>query len=730
MTRLWILAAMCSVGLAASSSIVVPNASATTAGNDNSGLPADYFFYIRSQTVVDPDQFSSITGPVYITGMAFRAAPGMGSLNLEASGSISLSTSLTYANTTGHPGLSLTFANNVGPDNTLVFSGSAALTGPGCAGPAPCPFGPPVAFTAPFLYNPANGPLLFDMTDTFIGVTSGQIDIQDCNPASCSVSGIDSTTPGAAAAPQVNASGTIMEIFYVPAAQSTTNVTLNLTFSSIGATVLNQMNAVESGSAGSLGNATLYITSSQPKSSGALQGPVQVTAQLFFDQLDSITASFTESNVNFAASPPFTISGGTITGGTGMYGGASGSLSLTFNQNANGVYTTTGSGSVTVNGTTTQLTLSNFAGSSIANAQEYYSGGTATGTASPLGSASATLKIDNANTPPEPSIGVLTVRPNATDSFNIYFSVSGLTSGGPSFPATVTGGTGAYAGATGSFMLALGGNSTSGYTIQGTGTLTSAASGVPIITSVKTAFGAPVVAYNTWLQINGINLAPSSTASAGVVWSNASSFAQNMMPSQLGPISVTVDGLPAYIFFYCSASTDPACTAGDQINVLAPLDTNNVPYPVEVVVTNNGVASAPFTVLNNGLSPTFPLYDATGHVVARHLNYNLLGPASLFPGSSTPATPGEEIILVLYGLGPPSGTAPTAGSATQSGSMPSPIQCWISGQPASVVGFDLISPGLYQLNITVPASTPAGDNPIACNYNGYPTFPGALINVQ
>jgi uncharacterized protein (TIGR03437 family) len=152
---------------------------------------------------------------------------------------------------------------------------------------------------------------------------------------------------------------------------------------------------------------------------------------------------------------------------------------------------------------------------------------------------------------------------------------------------------------------------------------------------------------------------------------------------------------------------------------------------VEVVVTNNGVSSAPFSVLETPLSPTFPWFDGLGHVVARHLNSNLLGPTSLFPGSSTPAAVGEEIVLVLYGLGAPNGTAPTAGSATQSGVL-NPPQCWISGIPVaqSSETLNLISPGLYQLNLVIPSGTPGGDNPINCAYQGYPTFPGALISVQ
>jgi uncharacterized protein (TIGR03437 family) len=232
----------------------------------------------------------------------------------------------------------------------------------------------------------------------------------------------------------------------------------------------------------------------------------------------------------------------------------------------------------------------------------------------------------------------------------------------------VSGGTGGYAGATGSFSITESQNTAGLVAIQGTGTITTATASAPVITSVKTAFGGSAIADNTWLQINGTNLVPSNTAAGGVVWSTAPSFAQGLMPTQLGPISVTVNGQPGYIFFYCSAATDTACTAGDQINVLSPLNTSSSLYPEEVVVTNNGASSAPFTVLNNGYSPTFPFFDAAGHVVARHLDFSYLGPTSL--GFTTPAMAGETIILVLYGLGLPSGAPPAVGSATQSGSLP------------------------------------------------------------
>ena len=71
-------------------SIVVPNANAAVAGNDNAGLPLNTPFSIEAQAVIGPGQFP--TGPIYITGFAYRAAPGLGPLSVAATSSIYLST--------------------------------------------------------------------------------------------------------------------------------------------------------------------------------------------------------------------------------------------------------------------------------------------------------------------------------------------------------------------------------------------------------------------------------------------------------------------------------------------------------------------------------------------------------------------------------------------------------------------------------------------------------------
>ncbi len=246
--------------------------------------------------------------------------------------------------------------------------------------------------------------------------------------------------------------------------------------------------------------------------------------------------------------------------------------------------------------------------------------------------------------------------------------------------------------------------------------------------------GVPELAQNTWIVIKGTNLVPANTPSAGVTWSDASSFASGKMPTDLRGVSVLVNGLPAYVYFFCSAVTDSAC-AKDQINVLTPLDTIAPAGPTaSVVVTNNGVSSPAFIVDRTAqIQPSFLLFSARGDVVAVHLDGSLVGPVTLYPGASTPAKAGETVLLFPIGFGLPS-TPVVNGSATQSGPLPGTVLCFVGTKLATVPGA-IISPGLTQLNLVIPAGTPTGDNLIWCGY-AIPDGPrsqtpaGNLIAVQ
>jgi uncharacterized protein (TIGR03437 family) len=247
----------------------------------------------------------------------------------------------------------------------------------------------------------------------------------------------------------------------------------------------------------------------------------------------------------------------------------------------------------------------------------------------------------------------------------------------------------------------------------------------PVITSVETAGAGATIAQNTWIGIKGLNLVMPNTPSSDVYWSNAPEFAAGRMPTQIDGVSVKINGKSAYVWFYCSAATSALCTT-DQINVLSPFD--DQVGPVQVEVTNGPVSSAPFTVNKQSVAPSLLLFGQ-GYVVATHTDGTLLGPVTLYPALSTPARPLETVILWAVGLGVPS-AALVDGSATQIASMPVFPICQIGGAPASVNTAVMISPGLFALFVTVPASAADGDNSINCTYQTSATPSGNLITVQ
>jgi uncharacterized protein (TIGR03437 family) len=245
------------------------------------------------------------------------------------------------------------------------------------------------------------------------------------------------------------------------------------------------------------------------------------------------------------------------------------------------------------------------------------------------------------------------------------------------------------------------------------------------ITKVDTAWGGTDIAQNTFIEVKGANLVPATTPAAGVIWSNAPDFASGKMPTNLNGVSVTVNGNPAFVYFYCSAVTSAAC-ATDQIDVLTPLD--NTLGPVPVVVTSGTTVSTTFTANMKAVVPTFLLFNASGPVVATHADYSLLGATTLYPGATTPAKPGEPVVIYAIGFGLPVNGL-TNGSSSQSGSLPAVPSCQVGGLPASAI-VTLISPGLYQLNLTIPSSAPSGNDPISCAYSGATTQSGAFVTVQ
>ena len=236
----------------------------------------------------------------------------------------------------------------------------------------------------------------------------------------------------------------------------------------------------------------------------------------------------------------------------------------------------------------------------------------------------------------------------------------------------------------------------------------------PAISGVFNAEGgSTTIAPNTWVAISGSALAP---AGDSRIW-QGSDFLNNQMPPQLDGASVTMNGENAFVYY----------VSPGQVNVLTPPDL--APGPAQVTVTTGGMTSAAFTAQALQYSPSFFIFGAGPYIVATHVDGSLLGPASLYPGLTKPAAPGEVVILYANGFGPVSPPV-SAGSDVQSGNLPVLPVIHIGGISASVQFAGLVSPGLFQFNVVVPATAKNGDNALTAQYNGFTTQAGVLLTVQ
>jgi uncharacterized protein (TIGR03437 family) len=185
-----------------------------------------------------------------------------------------------------------------------------------------------------------------------------------------------------------------------------------------------------------------------------------------------------------------------------------------------------------------------------------------------------------------------------------------------------------------------------------------------------------------------------------------------------------VNGKSAYVY-YISPS---------QINILTPPDALPVVPPgtaSEVVVRNNGAVSASYAVLTQPLSPSFFVFGDQKYVAAVHADGSLVGPAALSaPGYAfTPAQPGEIISIYANGFGPTSDSI-SPGSGSQSGVLSPAPSIKIGGTNATVLFAGLVTPGLFQFNVAVPAKAPNGDLAINATYDDVSTQTGTLLSVH
>jgi uncharacterized protein (TIGR03437 family) len=197
----------------------------------------------------------------------------------------------------------------------------------------------------------------------------------------------------------------------------------------------------------------------------------------------------------------------------------------------------------------------------------------------------------------------------------------------------------------------------------------------------------------------------------------------------LGGVNVKVNGIDAPLNgVFQSAS-------GDQIN--AQLPWNVQPGSAQVVVTRNGVASAPQTLQVGQFSPgIFSTQFGVGQAIAiNFVDSSLAAPNGAIPGLAThPAKAGDTVIILATGLGPVSPSVSNGANTVDALRTTTSMPTVTIGGVSAPVDFSGLSPqfvGVNQINVRVPAGAPTGGAvPLQISMGGLTSTEKVTIAIQ
>jgi uncharacterized protein (TIGR03437 family) len=230
----------------------------------------------------------------------------------------------------------------------------------------------------------------------------------------------------------------------------------------------------------------------------------------------------------------------------------------------------------------------------------------------------------------------------------------------------------------------------------------------PAITAVRSATGIPgsyqdTIQAGSWVAIHGTDLTLFTRD-----WNGA--ITGDHLPTALSGVKVTIDGKPAAVS-YISPS---------QINVQAP---DAGVGTVQVVVTNTGTASEPFTAQVRTHAPAFFQWGASQYaVITRYPDNAYVGGPSLGP-QWIAAKPGDTLLLWGTGFGPTNPAVPPGTVVSTAAYTVDKVTVTLGGIDAPVLGAALSTglAGVYLVAIQVPAGTPTGDVRLKATVAGYST---------
>jgi len=227
------------------------------------------------------------------------------------------------------------------------------------------------------------------------------------------------------------------------------------------------------------------------------------------------------------------------------------------------------------------------------------------------------------------------------------------------------------------------------------------------------SFAPTAVSPGEIVSIFGTNLGPVTG------WNNADfgfDSSTGALPTTLGGVKVTFDGVLAPIFY----------SRADIINVQVPFEVAGK-SKTDVVVSYNGEDSTPVSLPVANASPGIFTYNGSGKGLGIVANQD-----GSLNSASNPAPKGSVVVVYLTGRG-------TVPYAIQTGKpAPTPpidaggFTCQIAGADAPVAfgGWTPSAVGLAQANVTVPTSTPSGEQSLVLNIGGATTQAGVTLFVK
>lgn len=225
----------------------------------------------------------------------------------------------------------------------------------------------------------------------------------------------------------------------------------------------------------------------------------------------------------------------------------------------------------------------------------------------------------------------------------------------------------------------------------------------PTVTAVVNgASFQPGIVSGSWATIIGTDLAMTTRG-----WL-PSDFVNGALPPSLSNTGVIINGKPAFVSY----------VSPTQVNALVPDDTalGNVTVLVTTEFITSGVAFANKIAYAPALFTVTTKYPAAAH----NSDGTLCGPTS-------PAHPGEVIQLFGTGFGATNPAIPTGYLFNTPEPVAQPVAATVGGVPANVAGY-LIYPGVYQLNVTMPA-LPDGDAAVSVTIGGVSSQIGLALTV-